>query len=69
MTDESRTGGWVNILETAQDWNIISVPQKHANNRPISLSRGRFLGGSSGINGTLCIRGTEQDFDDWGLDG
>lgn len=35
----------------------------------IALSRGRFLGGSSGCNGTLCIRGSKQDFDDWDLAG
>lgn len=38
-------------------------------NRQVKLSRGRFLGGSSGCNGTLCIRGNKQDYDDWGLDG
>jgi choline dehydrogenase-like flavoprotein len=35
----------------------------------INLSRGRFLGGSSGVNGTLCIRGAKQDYDDWNLPG
>ena len=29
----------------------------------------RFLGGSSGCNGTLCIRGTPKDYDDWNIDG
>jgi choline dehydrogenase-like flavoprotein len=38
-------------------------------NRQVKLSRGRFLGGSSGCNGTLCLRGNKQDYDDWGLDG
>lgn len=38
-------------------------------NRQVKLSRGRFLGGCSGCNGTLCIRGNKQDYDDWGLDG
>lgn len=38
-------------------------------NRQVKLSRGRFLGGSSGCNGTLCIRGSKQDYDDWGLEG
>jgi choline dehydrogenase-like flavoprotein len=37
-------------------------------NRQVKVSRGRFLGGSSGVNGTLCIRGTKQDYDDWELD-
>lgn len=29
----------------------------------------RFLGGSSGVNGTLCVRGVKEDFDDWGIPG
>jgi choline dehydrogenase-like flavoprotein len=29
----------------------------------------RFLGGSSGLNGTVCIRGMKQDYDDWEMDG
>ena len=29
----------------------------------------RFLGGTSGCNGTLCIRGSRQDYDKWDLKG
>lgn len=29
----------------------------------------RFLGGSSGVNGTLCLRGMKEDFDEWGIPG
>ena len=33
----------------------------------MKLAREQFLGGSSGINGTLCIPSTGQDYDDvWG---
>lgn len=42
---------------------------KGVDNRQVKLSRGRFLGGCSGCNGTLCIRGAKQDYDDWGLEG
>ena len=35
----------------------------------MKVSRGKFLGGSSGVNGTLCIRGTKQDYDDWDMPG
>jgi choline dehydrogenase-like flavoprotein len=35
----------------------------------VKVSRGKFLGGSSGVNGTLCIRGTKQDYDDWDMPG
>lgn len=57
------------LFGTDGDWNIKSEPLKHANNRQIDLSRGRFLGGSSGVNGCLTIRGTKQDYDDWGVEG
>ena len=42
---------------------------KGVDDRQVKLSRGRFLGGSSGCNGTLCVRGSPQDYDDWGLEG
>ena len=29
----------------------------------------RFLGGTSGCNGTLCIRGSQDDYDNWKLKG
>ncbi|KAF2764378.1 alcohol oxidase [Teratosphaeria nubilosa] len=62
-------GGWSKNFDGPEDWNLETVPQKHANNRKVKLSRGRFLGGSSGVNGTLCIRGSHQDYDDWSLQG
>jgi choline dehydrogenase-like flavoprotein len=35
--------------------------------RQVHVPRGRFLGGSSGCNGTICVRGVKQDYDDWGV--
>jgi choline dehydrogenase-like flavoprotein len=29
----------------------------------------RILGGSSTCNGTLCIKGLKEDYDEWRLDG
>ncbi|PYH40568.1 GMC family oxidoreductase [Aspergillus saccharolyticus JOP 1030-1] len=62
-------GGWPINLDKETDWNIVTPPMPGVDNRQVKLSRGRFLGGSSGCNGTLCIRGCKQDYDDWGLDG
>ncbi|OJD35622.1 gmc oxidoreductase [Diplodia corticola] len=62
-------GGWSQNLDGPTDWNITSEPAPGINGRQIKNSRGRFLGGCSGLNGTLCIRGNKQDYDDWGLDG
>ncbi|KAJ5578627.1 uncharacterized protein N7459_007591 [Penicillium hispanicum] len=63
------TGGWSNLFDSETDWNFITPPMPGVSNRQVKLSRGRFLGGCSGCNGTLCIRGCKQDYDDWGLEG
>lgn len=63
------TGRWTQNFDRETDWNIVTSPGTGINNRQVKLSRGKFLGGSSGCNGTLCIRGSKQDYDDWGLDG
>ena len=59
-----------NLLGKETDWNVTSaLPAPGINERQIKLSRGKFVGGSSGCNGTICIKGAEQDYDDWGIDG
>lgn len=60
---------WASNLDGPEDWNIISEKGSGINDRQVKLSRGKFLGGSSGLNGTLCIKGSKQDYDDWGLEG
>ncbi|KAL4804743.1 hypothetical protein BDV18DRAFT_27237 [Aspergillus unguis] len=62
-------GGWSNNFDSETDWNLVTEPMAGVDDRQVKLSRGRFLGGSSGCNGTLCIRGSRQDYDDWGLEG
>ncbi|KAJ4292480.1 hypothetical protein N0V90_009142 [Kalmusia sp. IMI 367209] len=60
-------GGWSKNFDSETDWNLVTKPMKAIDDREVKVSRGRFLGGSSGVNGTLCIRGIKQDYDDWGL--
>jgi choline dehydrogenase-like flavoprotein len=60
---------WSQNFEKETDWNVVSTAQAGLGGRQIKQSRGRFLGGSSAVNGALCIRGSRQDYDDWGLDG
>ncbi|KAH6996008.1 hypothetical protein BKA56DRAFT_539346 [Ilyonectria sp. MPI-CAGE-AT-0026] len=62
-------GGWSRNFETETDWKIVSDEGSAMSNRQVNLSRGKFLGGSSGVNGTLVVRGVKQDFDDWNLEG
>lgn len=63
------TGGWSKNFDSETDWNLVTPPMNGVDGRQVKLSRGKFLGGSSGVNGTLCIRGTEQDYDNWDLPG
>ncbi|KIW75491.1 hypothetical protein Z517_10232 [Fonsecaea pedrosoi CBS 271.37] len=63
------TGGWSKNFDSDLDWNLVTPPMAGVNGRQVKLSRGKFLGGSSGVNGTLCIRGNKQDYDDWKLPG
>jgi choline dehydrogenase-like flavoprotein len=59
---------WSKNFDSETDWNIVTEPMESVDSRQVKVSRGRFLGGSSGVNGTLCIRGTKQDYDDWQMD-
>jgi choline dehydrogenase-like flavoprotein len=52
-------------LKKPYDWGYKSVPQEHANDRKVPQTRGRVLGGSSSINGTLFVRGNRRNYDDW----
>ncbi|KAM0315859.1 hypothetical protein ACHAPQ_011467 [Fusarium lateritium] len=62
-------GGWSQNFDKETDWNVVSIPGSGVNNRQVKLSRGKFLGGSSGCNGTLMVKGMKQDYDDWNLPG
>ncbi|KAF8313587.1 alcohol oxidase [Clavulina sp. PMI_390] len=64
--DDSRMPmGWANLYYSEHEWKYETEPQEHAANRIIHLPRGKFLGGSSGMNGTLMVRGTKHDYDQW----
>lgn len=66
------TYSWTMNHKGETDWNIMTPPQEvlktaDGKQRQCHVPRGRFLGGSSGCNGTICVRGVEQDYDDWGF--
>ncbi len=50
-------------------WMFESEPEPHLGGRTFMLPRGRLLGGSSSINGTVHFRGHPRDFDDWASKG
>lgn len=47
------------------DWCMTSIPQPNAGNKVYSMPRGKLLGGSSGINYLMYVRGSRNDYDGW----
>ena len=52
-----------------RNWAFETVPQPGLNGRRGYQPRGRMLGGSSGINAMIYIRGHASDYDDWAAQG
>lgn len=67
MDNMHMAGAWTQNHKGETDWNIMTTPNPGLNGRECHVPRGRFLGGSSGCNGTICVRGVKQDYDDWGV--
>lgn len=47
------------------NWNYVSEPEPHLQDRRIVHPRGRVLGGSSSINAMTYVRGHHANFDHW----
>jgi choline dehydrogenase len=47
------------------DWCYVSDPEPGLNGRVLKHPRGKVLGGSTAINGMVCIRGHAADYDHW----
>jgi choline dehydrogenase len=46
-------------------WSLRAEPQPHRGREAEVWQRGRMLGGSSGVNGMIYIRGQPEDYDAW----
>ena len=49
----------------AYDWQHASLPDTSLSGRAERWAAGRVVGGTSTINGTIYVRGSIQDYDDW----
>src|SRR5687767_10126772 len=47
------------------NWLFRSEPDEKTGSRAILQPRGKVLGGTSSINGTVYVRGQHEDYDDW----
>jgi len=63
--NQSALGAAIDQWDTHLDWAYRSTPQVNLNNRRILLNRGKGLGGSSGINFGMYVRGNRGDYDQW----
>jgi choline dehydrogenase len=54
---------------TKHDWNYTTEPEPWLDHRAIYHPRGRMLGGSSGQNAMIYIRGNRADYDGWAANG
>jgi choline dehydrogenase len=67
------TNPWIHIpigftqvfTDASVNWKFESAPVAALNNRSLYQPRGKVLGGSSSINGTVYMRGTPADYDNW----
>ncbi|GAA5843807.1 hypothetical protein JCM11251_001807 [Rhodosporidiobolus azoricus] len=57
--------GFGNLFKTHLDWDYLSVPQPHLNNRSLYQPRGKMLGGCSAMNAQVYQRCAPADYDEW----
>ncbi|VDC07351.1 unnamed protein product [Peniophora sp. CBMAI 1063] len=59
-------GFWGEAIQNPDyDWNFLSISQRSAAGRNISVPRGKMLGGSSGLNALAWNRASSPEYDVW----
>ena len=62
--------GFGNMLRNPRyNWGYESEPHPDTDGRRIPIPSGRGLGGSGLINGMVCVRGQQADYDEWAAAG
>ena len=59
----------VKQLKEKVDWGFSTAPQANLNNRRITYTRGKVVGGSSSVNGMIYLRGNKENYNDWAARG
>jgi choline dehydrogenase len=52
-------------FKTRLDWDLVTEPEPHCDNRSLYVPRGKGLGGSSSMNAMLYVRGNPLDYEGW----
>ena len=52
--------GWMSLVDHDWGWTALAVGE-----RSVPYPRGKVVGGSSAVNGTIALRGDPADFDEW----
>ncbi|GAA3706225.1 GMC family oxidoreductase [Gordonia hankookensis] len=52
-----------------EDWGYFSAPQRNAMDRRLHIPRGKVVGGSNQLNGTIWVHGSPWDYDQWAAAG
>jgi choline dehydrogenase len=56
---------WLGLWGSAVDWADTTIPQDNSDGAVYAWPRGKVLGGSSGINGMIHLRGHRASYDRW----
>ena len=59
----------VKQLKEKLDWGFSTAPQANLNDRRITYTRGKVVGGSSSVNGMIYLRGNKENYNDWAARG
>ncbi|ORW08113.1 hypothetical protein AWC16_20500 [Mycolicibacter longobardus] len=54
---------------TKHDWEYYTEPEPHLHGRTVYHPRAKYLGGCSGMNAMIYIRGSRHDYDGWAKSG
>ncbi|MGI9499256.1 MAG: GMC family oxidoreductase, partial [Geminicoccaceae bacterium] len=60
--------GFAKMTTGPHIWGYKTTPQRHANDREITLPQARVIGGGSSINAEVFTRGCPEDYDRWAKD-